>query len=273
MKNLEKIAKVWSNLEDSYAAYRKSHKSVSRADYLKKLLAWDTNGANITGVRNLLHDEIDTYNAEEADEYTMLFDTLNKVADRLAAYSGEIEDLEDWVVNGDTRSLAKSSITATVFTAKDFNLLNNHSFMEARDILADGYFCNTVIMDENGDIRSYEFNKNDKFYRFFHTKNDAALFFKNYKESDSKFLESVRDIIAHRIVNKLGLDNCAFVSDEIYAMTSRTATVGTVKFPITKKDLVMSNLRFKNLDGSIHDTTVNYYAVDHNGMTFILVRK
>ncbi|MFQ9150783.1 MAG: hypothetical protein ACLR6B_03820 [Blautia sp.] len=53
MKNLEKIAKVWSNLEDSYAAYRKSHKSVSRADYLKKLLAWDTNGANITGVRNL----------------------------------------------------------------------------------------------------------------------------------------------------------------------------------------------------------------------------
>ncbi|MFQ9150784.1 MAG: hypothetical protein ACLR6B_03825 [Blautia sp.] len=113
-----------------------------------------------------LHDEIDTYNAEEADEHTMLFDTLNKVADRLAVYSGEIENLEDWVVNGDTRSLAKSSITATVFTAKDFNLLNNHSFMEARDILADGYFCNTVIMDENGDIHSYEFNKNDKFYRF-----------------------------------------------------------------------------------------------------------
>lgn len=273
MKNLEKVVKVWTNLESSYTGYKKSHKSVNRADYLKKLLAWDTNGANITGVRNLLHDEIDTYDAKEAATYSELFDELDKTAERLASYSGEIENLDEWVQGVMESDLAKDAVNAVVYTADDFTLLSNHTYAEARDILAAGYFCNTVVMDKNGEIRKYEFNNDDKFYRFFHSKNDAAMFFRNYKESDSKFLESVRDIIAHRIINRLGLDNCAFVSNENFATTSRTATIGNTRIPISKKNQVSSEFKFKGLDGSLHETNVDYFEVEHDGMTLILVRK
>lgn len=148
MKNLEKVVKVWTNLESSYTGYKKSHKSVNRADYLKKLLAWDTNGANITGVRNLLHDEIDTYDAKEAATYSELFDELDKTAERLASYSGEIENLDEWVQGVMESDLAKDAVNAVVYTADDFTLLSNHTYAEARDILAAGYFCNTVVMDK-----------------------------------------------------------------------------------------------------------------------------
>ena len=271
MKNLEKVEKVWTNLEDSYAKYKKTHRSVNRVDYLKKLLAWDVNGANITGVRNLLHDEVDSYDAEEAAEYTDLFDMLNKTAECLENYSGEIEDLDSWIGLTVLSGLNDSTSNYKSFKVEDFSLLCGHAVQEARDILAAGYFCNTVVLDKNGEIHSYEFNKEDRFYRFFHSQNDAVSFFTQYKDTGSKFLEKVRDIIAYRVINKLRLDNCAYISGEIYAITSKTAYVGNVKFAISKQNHVASDLKFKGVEGKI--TSVDYYEIEHDDLTLILVRK
>ena len=83
MLKLEKIFKVWNNLEDSYNKYCKSNKYITRKAYLKELLAYEDDVPNLTVLRSILGEEISTYNDTQMQQYTALFDKFERIAESL----------------------------------------------------------------------------------------------------------------------------------------------------------------------------------------------
>lgn len=265
-KRLLKIQMVWQDLEKAYKHYSGTHAGISRKQYLKKLLAFDNSGANITGIRNLLQDELSSYSVDEMSAYSVLFSNISIIAQKLESFSEEIENLNTFV--NDTLGNYVSTDNQTVkeipsIDIQDFQLLARPKATTARDNFDKGIFKNSVIL-AGDDIKAFTFNPDDKFYKYFSTKKDCARFLSAYSEGKierCKFYDRIVKIFYQRLSDSMPLEHLAIVSGELYSKNKRTVVIGNTKIVIKNSNHLEKTFSIKNKSGTSKKVSVDYYDI------------
>lgn len=128
MKALDSIAKVWCDLEDSYAAYAATE-PITRRAFLDIVLNAENGKPNITPILGRLESEVTTYTDDEIELYSVIVQSMETAVNRYASLGdAEIEDLNEFL-----QSESPMNILDTL-------QMRRIAIRSAREILDSGHF-------------------------------------------------------------------------------------------------------------------------------------
>lgn len=228
MLKLEKIFKVWDNLEDSYSKYCKSNKYITRKAYLKELLAYEDDIPNLTVLRSILGEEISTYDDTQMQQYTALFDKFERIAESLNT-AEVIKNLDEYCSGDFEQDAVEEELSL-----EDYKIFKHDAYTSIENAIVDRVFGNYV--SRTGD--EYYIDVNGDLFKYFKTQTDVALYIYNYKNgriAKTEFNNTVYLVAMYLVRNHYKIEDFCIVAPELVLRTTRSIKLGktTVKLKDT----------------------------------------
>ncbi len=225
MNNLTKIRAVWSNLEDNYKRYCKEETALTREEYLKTLLAFECGKPNLTLVRSVLGNEINTYSGDDAKAYDALFSTMERVGKALVDNADIISNLDEFCyMTIDSKPADKNKRQVSIVLS-DYNFYSVYSCTPIQAALAAGAF--TDYAGEGDEY--YSVDTQGDFYKYFKNSQSVALFIYKYRKDDIEhtvFNDKVYAILIELVKRKSVIEDFSIIAPELYVYQNNRVTIG-----------------------------------------------
>lgn len=167
LKNLEKVSKIWEDVELSYINRDPRFENLNRLDYIKLLVGYKNGTTKISLIKRNLKSEIGTYSQEELTLYSNICIILDALEGNIDSMPEDMDDLDIYMKHLIYQSQSKNSdIKSKVLSSDYFKSLelytpdNNQNCMNIYSLFkATGCFSD-VSMIENGKEAFYTLNDN-----------------------------------------------------------------------------------------------------------------
>lgn len=231
MKRLSKVLNIWKNLEDSYMQFKQKDEKLTKAQFLKMLVGYDSNKSSPTALKALLMSEVDTYTAEEYKDYESLLEVLDSTYDKLSDDMLDIVDLDMFVYN----------IESEHFKLEDYDCFKKQDKrISIADSIESGILLDTVLLQDDR-MSSYFLGSEQKGYVSFRNFVEVLTFLqKDYSSvTADPFLAQVYYILGNYVIKRNMLLPTIFLSSELFYKKDKELIIGSLHVPITKRNCIV----------------------------------